>query len=530
MDAVSYAHSAKQAKRITDLIRVGELEPASVELGTEWYVPTTGKTYKRINDGSNDVWVDINSSGANAAIKQSEEFIVGTASGNYDGSSLNTFPIQAGYYPEYVLVTLNGRVLAKGDFTATDGYTIVLSSDAANTDIIEVLAFGTFVIADHYRKAETDNLLGTKADKNGSVSDTFKAAIATSNDEVLPKGQYISLTSKYIKPSNNVLFTKTAPAEFSIPEGFKVTVNDTIVEVTAEATLNLNDDLDTGTKTAGTDYYVYVKADSTFYISADKTITADRLIGGFHYGLTAEDEAKTGNKTDDDMVAIRGINQYSFWDLKFRPVANPEGMVFVGGHWYDIYLLNSEHITNGTSKAGAVIAGGATDNGRGVPKIPLAYGGDGDVDYGKFTWFQACEIAKSHGKELIDYAEFPTIAYGVDEGKSSDDYETTAGKIEHYSHLTSKFGIEQATGAQHIWGKDVGGNRDEDSTSWGWRDKADARGQIYALNDKHITAVLLGATRGSGAHAGSRASYWSSYVWSSSWSIGSRFACEGIFE
>jgi len=371
--------------------------------------------------------------------------------------------------------------------------------------------------------------VATKANESGDATQAFKVADATNDDEAVSKGQLKSFATYKVfdKPSSSVLFTKTAPAEFSIPVGFKVTVGNTTVEITEEQTLSLDNNLDTGTKEAGTDYCVYVKADSTFYISADKTITADRLIGGFHYGLTAEDEAKTGNKTEADMVAIRGINKYSFWDLKFKAVAGNDGMALVGTKWYDIYLTNSEHITNGTSKAGLLISGGTTDNGRGVPKIPLAYGGDGDVDYGKLTWFQVCEIAKSHGKELIDYAEFPTIAYGVDEGKSSDTdgYETTAGKIEHYSHLTSKFGIEQASGVQWIWGKDVGGNRDEGSTSWGWRDKADARGQIYALHDNHITAVVLSGHRGNGGNAGSRASYWGSYVWSSDWSIGVRLSC-----
>jgi hypothetical protein len=345
--------------------------------------------------------------------------------------------------------------------------------------------------------------------------------------------EQFALATDFIKPSKQVLFTKTSPADFTIPVGFKVTVGSTTVEVSTSASLSLNTDLDTGTKTAGTDYYVYAKVDSTFYISADKTITADRLIGGFHYGLIPETEALTGNKTEADMVAIRGINQYSFWDLKFRPVANPEGMAFINGRWYDIYLLNSEHITNGTSKAGAVIAGGVADttNYRAIPKIPLEFGGDGATNYGKFTWFQACEIAKSHSKELISYSEFPTIAYGVTEQKSSqtDGYEVVVGKIEHYSNLTSKWGIEQATGTQWLWGADVGGNRDEGSTDWAWRTGlTDNRGDIYALHNNHVTAVLLGADRGNGVNAGSRASSWHYYVWNSGWYLGSRFACDHL--
>ena len=210
MDAVSYAHSAKQAKRITGLMRIEETEPTEVELGTEWYVPSTGKTYKRINDGSNDVWIDVGSSGANAAIKQSEEFVVGTASGNYDGNSLNTFPTQYGYYTDYVLVVLNGKILAKDDFTATDGYNVVLAEDAVNGDIVEVIAFGTFVVADHYTKSEIDN---NKADKNGDATQRFKVADATNDDEALNKGQLtdaIANTGNSLVSSKDVYFNNNA--------------------------------------------------------------------------------------------------------------------------------------------------------------------------------------------------------------------------------------------------------------------------------------------------------------------------------
>ena len=326
----------------------------------------------------------------------------------------------------------------------------------------------------------------------GSATQRFKVANAVNADEAVNKNQ---VSEKIPMP------TKTSPSS--------VTIDGTVLTLSSPV--------------AGTDYYIN-KTNGIYSIGAKGADT----VGGFHYGLVPEAEAPTGNKTEADMVAIRGINQYSIWTNSFRPVANPEGMVFVNGRWYDIYLLNSEHITNGSSKAGAVIAGGATDHGRAISKIPLEFGGDGDVDYGKFTWFQACEIAKSHSKELISYSEFPTIAYGVKEGDDSDDVDGDAAKIEHYDYLTSKWGIEQASGTQWVWGADVGGNRDEGSTSWAWRDKADARGQIYALDDNHVTAVLLGAARDNGVDAGSRASYWYGYVWDSGWGIGSRFACDHL--
>ena len=328
----------------------------------------------------------------------------------------------------------------------------------------------------------------------------------------------------FTKPdSDKPLFEKVSAYSIKIQPGFTDVVGGKSIQAGSDCILDLDTDFDGETNTPGTDYYVYAKSDNTFYISDDKEITDDKLIGGFHYGLTAENEAPTGNKTEDDMVAIRGINKYSFWDLKFRPISNPEGMVLIGSKWYDIYLLNSEHIANGTSKANLAIAG------RVAPKIPLEYGGDGTVNYGKFTWFQACEIAKSHSKELIDYAEFSTIAYGVFEGKSSIGYEVEIGKIEHYPELTSKYGIEQATGTQGIWGKNVGGNRDEGSVDWSLStSRTDSRGGIYALNDYHITAPVLGHNRYGGVNAGSRASDWSNAIQRSNIYIGCRFSCNHL--
>ncbi len=327
------------------------------------------------------------------------------------------------------------------------------------------------------------------------------------------------------KPNyDEVLFIKVNPHTLNIPIG---TITE-FTEVTEAVSLDLDTaDLVGSTKIAGTDYYVYSKADGTFYLSADKTIIVDRLIGGFHYGLIPEDEALTGNKTEADMVNIRGINSYSFWDLKFKAIAGNDGMVLVGTKWYDIYLLNSEHIDNGTSKANATIAAGATGYGRAIPKIPLAYGGDNTLTYGAFKWFHATEIGKSHGKELISWEEFMTIAYGVTEGKSSstDGYESVAGKVEHYSNLTSKFGIEQASGVEYIWGADL--SKREDGAG-SWKNVLEGRGQMYSYGTYNQVAVLLGGGRGYGVNAGSRSSYWNNYVWYSSWDVGCRIACDHL--
>lgn len=375
----------------------------------------------------------------------------------------------------------------------------------------------------------------TQAGEASTSASNAASSAATATNEANKAKEYadsidhIRFSEKlFDKPSKGPLFIKASASSIKIPSGFKVGVGSQVFKLATDYTLTLASNLLVPeTKTAGTDYYVYAKANGTFYISSNKNITTDRLIGGFHYGLVGESEAATGNKTEADMVKIRGINAYSFWDLKYHPVANSDGMVCIGKKWYDIYLLNSEHITNGTSKAGLFIAGGAASTGRAIPKIPLEYGGNGTITYGKFTCFQACEIAKAHGKELISYAEFPTIAYGVLEGVSSSTnaYEVVAGKIEHYPALTSKYGIEQATGVQWIWGADLANGYG--TTDFAWKDNADGRGQIYSTSDSP-TAVMLGGGRENGVNAGSRASVWHHYVWRSDWSFGCRFACDHL--
>jgi len=336
----------------------------------------------------------------------------------------------------------------------------------------------------------------------------------------------------FAKPSSGALFIKVSPSSIKIPAGFKYTSGANSYKLVTDYTLTLASNLVGSTKTAGTDYFVYAKSDGTFYISASDAITTDRLIGGFHYGLVGETETVTGNKTEAMMIEQRGIWSHSCWDLKFRPSANVRGKNFAHGIWVDIYLADEDIAIRGYSSpwksAGvkAKIAAGTTEYGRAIPKIPLAFGGNGTLTYGKFTWFQAAEIAASLKCFLIDYGKFPSLAYGILENVSSstNGYETTAGAIEHYPNLTSRY-MEQAAGVQWIWGADLA-NYPTD-TVWAWKANTDGRGQIYST-DNSPTAVILGGNRGDGVNAGSRASVWNFYVWFSYWSFGCRFACDHL--
>ena len=79
-------------------------------------------------------------------------------------SDRNTYTATAGqtvfaatYDTGYVDVYLNGvKLVASTDFTATNGTSITLTTGAAVNDVVDIVAYGTFVLADHYTEAQSD--------------------------------------------------------------------------------------------------------------------------------------------------------------------------------------------------------------------------------------------------------------------------------------------------------------------------------------------------------------------------------------
>ena len=134
-----------------------------------YFVSANAPTGSNVTEG--DLWFDTTSqilkvrsaSGFQSAgssingTAERKDYLAGTASGSYNGSSLTTFP--AVYDPTYADVYLNGIKLAPEDFTASDGANVVLGSAATSGDTISIVSFGTFQLADHYSKTITDTLL-----------------------------------------------------------------------------------------------------------------------------------------------------------------------------------------------------------------------------------------------------------------------------------------------------------------------------------------------------------------------------------
>jgi len=289
--------------------------------------------------------------------------------------------------------------------------------------------------------------------------------------------------------SDSVSWTKTGSGTAETSQDLKVYVNGRFVEIASGTSISMP------TLTAGTDYAIWVAPDGT--LEADTSFTTaptagGRKIGGFHYAPGGNATGTSGGNTTNQ------INEYSFWDLKYRPSCeDPRGMTLVAdGFWADIYLLNTNPDVNGTSAFGLTIADGSS-----APIIPAAFGGNGSTTYGSFKWYECQEVFAAYGKKAPTYAEFMALAYGVTE---ETDRGSDPGTTQLDAARTSKWGVIQATGNLWVWGRDV----IADGTGSGaWRDIAEGRGEIFTYNDD-LRAGAFGGFWTTGARAGSRSALW----------------------
>lgn len=105
----------------------------------------------RVYDGAN--WIAATSAGSASLINYN---YTATANQNtFSGADDNALTLS--YTQGNLLVTLNGIVLEDGaDYTATNGTSVVLTSGAAVSDELNIVAFKSFSVANAYTKSEAD--------------------------------------------------------------------------------------------------------------------------------------------------------------------------------------------------------------------------------------------------------------------------------------------------------------------------------------------------------------------------------------
>ena len=123
---------------------------ANVGIGDLWFDTTNNLMKVYGSGGFQNAGSSVNGTSERA------DFVVGTSSGSYTGST-TTFP--ATYDAGFVDVYLNGVKLAPSDFTATSGSNIVLGSAASTGDTVAVVGYGTFQLSSHYTKTQVDTLI-----------------------------------------------------------------------------------------------------------------------------------------------------------------------------------------------------------------------------------------------------------------------------------------------------------------------------------------------------------------------------------
>ena len=104
---------------------------------------------------------------------------------SFTGSDANSLTLS---YPDslYMDVYQNGVLLKAGtDYTATTGTTVVLGTGASLNDIVEMIVYDTFSVANSYTKTESDTRYPFKG--NNSIirlnGNTISADITIDSDE-----------------------------------------------------------------------------------------------------------------------------------------------------------------------------------------------------------------------------------------------------------------------------------------------------------------------------------------------------------
>jgi hypothetical protein len=306
--------------------------------------------------------------------------------------------------------------------------------------------------------------------------------------------------------STTVAFTKTGAFTVSTSQAITVEVNGVIQNIAAATVVTMP-----GAPASGTDYAVWAKPGGTLEATSSHTsppVANSRKIGGFHYAPGGNAAAQAGGNTTPQ------INEYSFWDLKFRPTcSDPRGMTLVGGgYWVDIYLTGVDAITNGSSKYNVTMADGSSP-----PKVPTMFGGNGTTNYGTYTWFEAMELATAFGKRCPNQQEFMSAMYGTTEASSigTDQVSTILNAV-----YTSKWGVIQATGVLWVWGVERGGPY----AGATWNANTEGRGSEYNAPN----AALFGGVWNDTSSSGSRCSNWGGAASSSLSLIGSRFVSDHL--
>ena len=161
MDAVSYSLASKQAQRIEKFIEnpdsasgivttpktIASGETVTIPSGRVAVLPNTIVEGNVVVEAGGEIFVPAGSTYGNRVMYEKINYIATQGqtvfSVNYDLGSVDVY--------------VNGIRLANTDFEATSLTSVTIAGGLNAGDIVELVSFGAFTVADTYTKAETDN-------------------------------------------------------------------------------------------------------------------------------------------------------------------------------------------------------------------------------------------------------------------------------------------------------------------------------------------------------------------------------------
>jgi len=252
--------------------------------------------------------------------------------------------------------------------------------------------------------------------------------------------------------SSVVLFTKTAAGLAETQTDLFIEVNNTVKFVASGTSVAMP------TLDVGTDYAIWctpagdIEASSNFVTPPTAN---SRRIGGFHYapGGNALIDA-TGNWSNhtggNDTPQI---NEYSFYDLKFKPSApDPRGLTLVNNSfWVGMYLMSNG---DGAGPLHRYNVDPCRDG-----NAPFKQYATTPTRYSNAIPLNISEALMYNGFRMPNIDEFQLLALGTTEQTSlggsgpgtTGVFSSGAGTKERF---TSAWGVFDATGVLNVWGRD----------------------------------------------------------------------------
>ena len=245
-----------------------------------------------------------------------------TFSGNDDNSNSLSYTVGQ------IDVFMNGARLAPGDFTATNGTSVVLDSGAAASDIIQINAFGTFSVSDVLAQRTEFDYTATAGQTtfSGSDNDSQSMSYTAGRIDVYLNGSRLNVTDDYVATNGtSVVLQSGAQAGDSLVVVSHGTVNlvsnilssdldlngnELVLDADGDTTITADTDDRIDFKIAGADDFKMtannfnVLSGSTLTIDSGATITNSGTANGFG-GTVVQVEA------DEVTAEVTGSGTYS---------------------------------------------------------------------------------------------------------------------------------------------------------------------------------------------------------------------------